>query len=154
MNEKEAQDLIDEFNETNLFVLHFTTGFDPKARFSAVTLNLERTSQSIPLNRLLNWNGKCLAEDKPHFRNLAHVINTNETLVFESPIAPEITVVKQLAVLTEIASEVFLEYRNGIEQCPNVQAKHLGMGSAQTWHGTPDVRVRGMSEESDIILLG
>ena len=41
--------------------------------------------------------------------------------------------------------EIILEkrYRSKLRCCPGLKVADIGLGSAETWHGTPDARVRG-----------
>ena len=49
-------------------------------------------------------------------------------------------------IFVPLCREVLLEsrYTTRISQIPELQVGDLGLGSVDTWHGTPDARLRGM----------
>ena len=49
-------------------------------------------------------------------------------------------------IFVPLCREVLLEsrYTTRISQIPKLQVGDLGLGSVDTWHGTPDARLRGM----------
>ena len=77
-----------------------------------------------------------------------------------------LAITKHILIPLCATNEIFLEkkhkYRDLFFQGVGVSAKFLGMGSTETWHGTPDPRVRGSNlvlpqngddDEDNIVIL-
>ena len=70
------------------------------------------------------------------------------------PFNPSNTKRKETDIMLSLCREVFMplcrevllerKYDPRVSQIPKLQAGDLGLGSVNTWHGTPDARLRGM----------
>ena len=114
--------LVEEFAETKIFITEVVTNFDPKATFSALTLNLQTAGQYVLLKNLLKLKDLAQLEQFQLFHSQL------DTLACEDIRSLETSVLKELAtnVFVHISTEMWLEpkYEEIIDSPGSIQFKH------------------------------
>lgn len=133
--------------DVKMRICKITENFNPTLSFSDSGLSIHVSRHYVELSAMLD-NTKLLNDDIPK------TFTSQEKINFENTAGYETTVVMNLAkVLSKISSDVVLEskYKKIMDTTNIVKVERLGMGSLNTWHGTPDIRVRGATGEVDVI---
>lgn len=146
-------------DEHTRFVFHrVPTTFDPSASFSEVTFHIEAclsedglSKMGGPASSFFEWKGKLKPEHSVHLE----AISKSRSRPWPQTLEPPTGRHKEKVVIRELCSilvplcrqnEVNVEWRQRdlIPLVPGIKASYIGIGSLDTWHGTPDIRVRGV----------
>lgn len=145
---------IDQINLEIVFVPHkVTSNFFPFSSFSAVDMTLEayvhRGFQvGIDIKDLFGVRVE-EAESTSELEFITHSRRKSwpPMSLCNNPKRVEADVMVELCreIFVPLCREVLLEsrYFSRISEIPELQACQLGLGSLETWHGTPDARLRG-----------
>ena len=142
---------IEEINSKKAFVFHkVTSKFCSMSSFSTLDLCLAahtNNAQQVALH--VKDLFKVEGVNSPALEFIAH-----SRRKIWPPFYPFTTKRKESDVMISLSSNVFVplcsevllesRYAARILSMPELQAGDIGLGSVNTWHGTPDARIRGM----------
>ena len=155
--DSDFQDILETISETAFFVFHQAEAFCPYSSFSRLSFRMDaHRLEGRPVKATLHFGNLFEVDVKalgPKFDEVIKFILNCTSRPWPDPkfVDTEKSVMLEIAskIFGKLCDEVTMEkrYRSDIAAMPNVglMTGFLGLGTAQTWHGTPDVRVRGVS---------
>ena len=151
--------MMEEINDLPFFFYKITNGFNPTTPFSKAYLTFEHYKDNgqalaVRFKNLFTFDGTLLDTPDKRPEDLAAsmdklVRSMKEKSPYTGTFATEGELVINLCrdVLIPLFGEVTLEKRYAKKITDNdlqgATAEHIGMGTKTTWHGTPDLRVKG-----------
>ena len=139
--------ILERLGKINMHLVKVTTNFDPRASFSKLTLNCRLQDPQIKLDELIDIDAAGLRSSA-----IWDILQSSGSgTEFKNVAGSENTVMKEvLELLARISTEVLIS-QSYCESHSNIKVANLGIGSKNTWHGTPDIRARGINGELTII---
>ncbi len=147
---KELRYIWNEAKEINFEVFKITGSFNTKSSFSSLDLIWERYYKqgylAVKCQYLFNFNPDELPEGiedtSQYITSGCKLVQWPPSIPFRSEEDCLLALHKNLLTPLCRADEVIVEKKKKFGDA-GIRANHIGMGSSNTWHGSPDARVRG-----------
>lgn len=152
---KDISYVLSRLDEDVYFVLHYVdSNFYPKSNFSSLefVLNTYTTHDgvaqaAISPSTLFSFEPRLEYHDVMQFIRNSRSCPWPPLLLERKSSEQDVMIAIASHILRPLCREVILEisYTKALQKrpVPGLEARHIGMGSLNTWHGSPDARVRG-----------
>lgn len=149
-------DILQQFNDLPFYLLNVSAPFNPTSSFYHVDLSLKKFTAKkskyyVRFDTLFNFKSSLLSEPskRPHglvksIKKLIQRLKESRQYLWSSDFLREDAVILELCktILVPLFDDVALEprYKSKCKQT-GAKAQDIGLGSVDTWHGMPDVRI-------------
>ena len=150
---KAISDALSRLDDNVHFVLHYVNStFYPQSNFSNLKFALCTYTRDDVFQAAISPSTLFSFEPRREHHDVLRFISNSRSRSW--PLLPDhksserdVMIAVASHILRPLCREVILEsgYRNALQKqpVPGLEIRHIGMGTLNTWHGSPDARVRG-----------